>query len=58
MHYTTWSVRNGARVLGRMTFTSLEGQKVRQLAEQSLDEGKTWTTQFDGTYIRKSGAPV
>ena len=58
MHYTTSSVRNGARVLGRMTFTPLEGQKVRQLVEQSLDEGKTWTTQFDGTYIRKSGAPV
>ena len=41
-----------------MTFTPLEGQKVRQLVEQSVDEGKTWTTQFDGTYIRKGSGPI
>lgn len=37
----------------RMTFTDMAPGKVRQHGEQSLDEGKTWTTTFDFIYIRK-----
>jgi len=36
----------------RMTFTPLEGGKVRQLIEQSADNGKSWTSTFDGTYAK------
>lgn len=47
----------GARVRGRMTLTPLEDGRVRQLIEQSKDEGKTWTVWFDGTYVRRVKAP-
>jgi hypothetical protein len=40
-------------VLGRMTFFNLGPDRVRQLWEQSTDEGKTWTVAFDGLYKRK-----
>ena len=53
MRYTTTTTTNGAKVLGRMTFFP-QGDKVRQLWEQSNDEGKTWTVAFDGTYVKKS----
>ena len=46
-------VQAGVNTKGRMTFTPLEADKVRQLMEQSIDGGKTWATQFDGLYIRK-----
>lgn len=51
-----WSVvvgTDGKKTLGRMTYSKMEGDKVRQLWEQSTDEGKTWTTAFDGIYSRK-----
>ncbi len=44
----------GARVRNRITWSPLEGGKVRQLWEQSADAGKTWTVAFDGTYSRTS----
>ena len=41
--------------LDKLTFTPLEGGRVRQYWEQSLDGGKTWTVSFDGIYTpRKS----
>jgi len=46
--------RNGQPLKTRMTFTDLAPGKVRQHGEQSNDEGKTWATTFDFTYIRKS----
>jgi tetratricopeptide (TPR) repeat protein len=36
--------------MDKLTFTPLEGGRVRQYWEQSLDGGKTWTVSFDGTY--------
>ncbi len=48
--------KDGKKTLGRMTFFKLEGDKVRQLWEQSNDDGKTWTTAFDGIYSRKKQA--
>jgi len=36
----------------RMTFTPLEGGNVRQLIEQSTDNGKSWTSTFDGIYAK------
>jgi hypothetical protein len=44
---------NGRRVKSRMTFFNLSADKVRQFAERSTDEGKTWTTTVDYIYFRK-----
>ncbi len=44
---------DGRVTLSRLTFTRLDGGRVRQLWEQSTDGGKTWTVAFDGTYVRK-----
>lgn len=45
------------RVRNRMTFFNKGADQVRQLWEQSSDEGKTWTVAFDGLYTRKKSAP-
>ncbi len=47
------SIQNGRKVIARMTFSKLPGGDVRQHGENSSDEGKTWTTTFDFTYVRK-----
>lgn len=44
---------NGKKGIGRMTFSKLPNGDVRQHGENSTDEGKTWTTTFDLTYVRK-----
>jgi hypothetical protein len=46
-------VVNGKKTIGRMTFSKLENGDVRQHGESSTDDGKTWTTTFDFTYVRK-----
>ena len=46
-------VVNGKKTIGRMTFSKLENGDVRQHGESSADDGKTWTTTFDFTYVRK-----
>jgi hypothetical protein len=38
--------------LNRWSWSKVEGGKVRQLAEQSDDGGKTWTVNFDGLYVK------
>ncbi len=43
----------GSKVLVKMTFTKLGPDKVRQTAETSSDEGRTWTSVWDGLYVRK-----
>lgn len=42
----------GVKPLNRWTWSKVEGGKVRQHAEQSTDDGKTWTTVFDGLYVK------
>lgn len=44
---------DGARIPARLTLTPMPDGSVRQLGENSLDGGKTWTTQYDLTYRRK-----
>jgi len=43
----------GGVTVERITWTPLAGGNVRQLWESSGDGGATWTTQFDGTYVRR-----
>jgi tetratricopeptide (TPR) repeat protein len=44
---------NGKRTLRRLTLSSQGPDRERQLFEQAADDGKTWTTQIDLTYVRK-----
>ncbi len=45
---------DGKKTLQRLTFTPLPDGRVRQLWLQSDDQGKTWSTLFDGFYRRKA----
>lgn len=45
--------KDGSTVLERLTFFKLSANQVRQLWEQSKDQGKTWAIVFDGNYVRK-----
>ena len=47
------SMVGGKKTIGRMTFSKLPNGDVHQQGENSTDDGKTWTTTFDFTYIRK-----
>jgi hypothetical protein len=44
------NVTAGKPLTDRLTWSRLPGGKVRQVWEQSADEGKTWNVVFDGTY--------
>lgn len=43
----------GVKPRNRWTWSRAEGGKVRQLAEQSDDDGATWKTVFDGVYVKQ-----
>lgn len=43
----------GNKVIGRFIFYNQGPNQVRQFSETSNDNGKTWTTNYDFTYIRK-----
>ena len=53
MQLTGENVANGKKMLQRITWHPLDKDRVRQHWEQSQDDGKTWTTAFDGLYVRK-----
>ncbi|MBI3406479.1 MAG: hypothetical protein HY046_13585 [Acidobacteria bacterium] len=54
MHYTAEFIdQKGVKQHGKMTYTPLGPDRVRQLWESSTDGGKTWTVAFDGTYVRR-----
>ena len=44
---------NGVKTLTRLTFFKLDDNTVRQLAENSADDGKTWNVGYDFKYVRK-----
>ena len=48
-----YQVTKDTMAILRLTFFALEKDKVRQLGEQSKDNGVTWTTQYDLEYRRK-----
>lgn len=53
MRYQSENVRGGKKTLLRLTFFNVDVNTVRQFAEQSVDEGKTWTVSYDFKYVRK-----
>ncbi|MBX7150897.1 tetratricopeptide repeat protein [bacterium] len=46
-------LQGGVMTITKMTFYNLSPDHVRQFIENSTDDGKTWTTTFDGHYWRK-----
>jgi tetratricopeptide (TPR) repeat protein len=55
MRYHLEQPSPGGKSLRRnLTFSKLGPDKVRQYSEGSLDGGKTWTTEYDFTYVRKN----
>jgi hypothetical protein len=44
---------DGSKMLHRLTFFKLGPDRVRQFSEHSVDDGKTWATDYDLTYVRK-----
>ncbi len=54
LYYTAETInRAGLKVQNKLTFYKKSEDYVRQLWEQSTDNGKTWNTVFDGQYYRK-----
>lgn len=47
---------NGQAVMTRVIFYNLEPGRLRHTAENSSDQGKTWTTVWDAIYVRKTTA--
>ncbi len=45
---------DGKKPIGRFSFTNQGVNQVRQLQEQSVDDGKTWQVVYDLTYVRKN----
>jgi len=44
---------SGGTLIRHLTFSSLPDGKVRQLSQASLDNGKTWSTEYDLLYVRR-----
>ena len=40
----------------RLTFFNVDANTVRQLAEQSDDDGQTWAVNYDYKYVRRNQA--
>ncbi len=56
MRFTfTTTDAQGHKLIGRFIFFNEGPDKVRQFNETSADEGKTWITGYDFTYIRVKG---
>jgi tetratricopeptide (TPR) repeat protein len=55
--YLEGTTKEGAMILtdatNRVTWSLLEDKRVRQHWETTSDEGKTWSTSFDGYYLKK-----
>ncbi len=48
---------DGSVELARIALTPRDDGTVRHFSQQSRDGGKTWHVYFDGTYVRRGGAP-
>ncbi|MDZ4796215.1 MAG: hypothetical protein SGI83_18200 [Bacteroidota bacterium] len=50
---SSFSFSRDTMAIRKMTFTSLNPEKLRQLGEISKDKGLSWTTEYDLEYRRK-----
>lgn len=54
LQYAGESKSDSGKLLHKLTFFHISRERVRQLWEQSSDDGKTWAVVFDGMYHRKN----
>jgi len=54
VYYADGVAPDGKPMKRRLTFFNLGPDQVRQFSQQSTDGGKTWSTEYDLTYVRKS----
>ncbi|GHN02988.1 hypothetical protein WSM22_44770 [Cytophagales bacterium WSM2-2] len=52
MRFVFDRMMQGSKIIGRFIFYNEGPNQVRQFSEQSTDNGKTWTTNYDFTYKR------
>ena len=45
--------KDGKKTLQKLTFFKIDENTVRQLAETSNDDGKTWTISYDFKYVKR-----
>ncbi len=58
MRFSGWTRdSSGKRVLQKLTFLKISADTVRQVFEESADEGRTWRITFDGRYVRLEPQP-
>jgi hypothetical protein len=50
-------LKDGGKLLDQTTLTPLPDGRVRQVIEQSRDQGATWQTVYDAYYARKAPKP-
>jgi hypothetical protein len=48
--------RSGGTLIRHLTFSKLPDGRVRQLSQGSIDQGKTWATEYDYVYVPKKSA--
>lgn len=53
MRFEGETVVNGKRTMNRLTFFKIDENTVRQFAEVSNDDGKTWVVSYDFKYIKR-----
>jgi tetratricopeptide (TPR) repeat protein len=53
MRFEGETVAVGKKTLQKLTFFKIDENTVRQLAEISADEGKTWTISYDFKYVKR-----
>ena len=56
MRYEGEQLSGASKIRTQLTFFNFNTNTLRQLAEQSTDDGKTWTTTYDFKYVRRKSA--
>ncbi len=54
VYYSYDHAKDISSYIRRLSFYNLGANKVRQFSQRSTDNGETWTTEYDFTYIRKT----
>ena len=53
VYYSYDHAKDASPYIRRLTFFNLSPDEVRQFSQRSTDNGKTWSTEYDFSYIRK-----
>ena len=57
VYYSYDHVKDISPFIRKLTFYNLSSNEVRQFSQRSSDKGKTWSTEYDFSYIRKENDP-